>query len=191
VAAAVHIQRVARGRAARKCAASVSIARDVPVLPLPAVSTPPAESRQHQQQLVGGEQGDGDGFTVSDTGGADGDAAEHGECVGGEASAGDQRTPSPSTAEGSDDREEGDPSPNPLEAPVESGAGEQPSSPVGVPSSTELRPRGAGVSKRESASRNHAASRIQVRALLIFGARARGNVASRFAITSSFASGGC
>ncbi len=65
----MHIQRVVRGRAARKCAALISIARDVPVPPLPPVSTPSAASRQH---------GDGDGFAVSESATTAGDVEEAG-----------------------------------------------------------------------------------------------------------------
>lgn len=59
-AAAVHIQRVARGRVARKVAASVSISHDVPVLPLPPVYTPTAEP-EHRHR---GSEEDG-GFASS------------------------------------------------------------------------------------------------------------------------------
>lgn len=161
-AAAVHIQRVARGRVARKLAASVSISHDVSVPPLPPIRTPPTEAENY---LRDGEKEDG-GLSSSPAA-ADGNDEDNVAAESAEDGEAEALAP-PDEDSGNEYLEGVGTVPTRLSAEVggeEKLLGSANGSPASAEQEREPSPVVA-ISKAEEAARARAASKIQVRGLL-------------------------
>lgn len=145
-AAAVHIQRVARGHLARKVAASVTISRDIPALPLPPLQTPKSEAKE-QHHRDSEKDGGGLASPLAAKGNDDG-AAEPAEDGGDESLEGRPGTV-PTGLSGEVDGEEE--LTGPADGSPESADQQREPSPAAV------------LSKTEEVARTRAASKIQVR----------------------------